>query len=324
MTRDQLRDLVAAASVAPSVHNVQPARWRIEGDGLVLLEDTSRRLVIGDPTGNDAGLSLGAAAEALAIAASARGLQTRLEHCPESGGELRQVARFAFAAGASRDPLADQLGKRASWRGGFATPNSETVAAATALASTDCVVVTDREEIGELARWYDRASFTFVRVDGFRAELRHWMRLSRRHPDWARDGLNAEAMNLSRVEAMGAGAVLGTLFRPLAWLGLARPLLAEARSFDGAAGIALLHRPKDESPFESGRRFHRLWLEIESAGLGANVLAALADEPTNARQIREQYGIASDRRLVTAFRFGVRDGTGFAAARLPLNELLID
>lgn len=324
MMRDQLRELVAEASVAPSVHNVQPARWRIDGDALVLLEDMSRRLTIGDPTGNDAGLSLGAAAEGLAIAASTRGLQTYIRRCAENGGELRQIARVEFSEDGIRDSLAHQLSKRASWRGGFVAPTSEMVSAATALAKPDCLVVTDREEVDRLARWYDQASFTFMRKHGFRGELRRWMRLSRSHPDWARDGLNADAMKLSKVEALGAGAVLGVLFRPLAWLGLARPLLAEAKSFGNAVGVALLHRPKEELPFESGRRFHRLWLEIEEAGFGANVLAALADESTLSRRICEQYGIDADRRLVTAFRFGARVGNGFAPARLPLNELLVD
>ena len=43
MTDVPLHRLVEAAIAAPSVHNVQPARWRIEGDALLLLEDMSRR-----------------------------------------------------------------------------------------------------------------------------------------------------------------------------------------------------------------------------------------------------------------------------------------
>ena len=39
------------------------------------------------------------------------------------------------------------------------------------------------------------------------------MRLRRSHPGWTRDGLNAAAMQLSGIEATGAGAVLGPLFR---------------------------------------------------------------------------------------------------------------
>ncbi|OYW83752.1 MAG: hypothetical protein B7Z20_12125 [Sphingobium sp. 32-64-5] len=117
--------------------------------------------------------------------------------------------------------------------------------------------------------------------------------------------------------------MLGPLFRPLATLGLAPQLLAERKSFGNAVGVVLFHRPRGEPPFESGRHFHRLWLEIEAAGFGANVLAALADNPSIATRVSRDHGIDDSRRLVSAFRFGRRTGTGFAPARLPVGELIV-
>ena len=324
MTPATLRKLVAEASASPSVHNVQPARWRIEGETLVLLEDLQRRLAVGDPTGNDASLSLGAAAEGLVLAASRIGLAARLEPLSGSHGDLRQVARFHFDDGAAEDPLAPQLLRRASWRGPFLPAPGAVKTAAQSLAGPDCTIVTDPAAIGQIAALYDRASFGFMRKDGFRAELLGWMRLKKSHPDWARDGLNAEAMKLSAIEAFGAGLVLGPLFRLLSAVGLARPLLAEASAFRDAAGIALFHRPAQEDPFESGRHFHRCWLAIEKAGFGANVLAALADDEAAATRLCSEHGIPSGNRLVSAFRFGLRKGDGFAPARLPLDTLLLD
>lgn len=324
MTNEDMRDLVAAASVSPSVHNVQPARWKIDGDALILLEDPARRLAVGDPTGNDAALSLGAVAEGLVIAASQAGYAAEIQRCEGEHGGLKQVARFEFTPSTSRDPLADVFGKRASWRGPFLPVDAADKRAARELAGEDRVIVTDESAIVKVAVLYDRASFRFMDNDGFRAELRGWMRLKRSHPRWARDGLNADAMKLSRIEALGAGLVLGPLFRPLAALGLAPALLAESKSFANAVGIALFHRPAGEDPFESGRHFHRLWLEIEAAGFGANVLAAVADDPKVSATIRKEHGIPEGRRLVSAYRFGKRDGEGFAPARLPLSEIVVD
>ncbi len=325
MTADQLRVIVRAAMAAPSVHNVQPARWRIDGETLVLLEDTARRLAVGDPRGNDAAISLGAAAEGAAIAASGAGLTTRIERLTgEESGALRKVARLSFAPGGVPDPLLPVLETRASWRGAFLPPSAQDHAAAAALAGEDRVIITDPSAIARTATLYDRASYAIMRGDAFRAELRHWMRLSPRHRDWARDGLNAAAMQLSGIAAAGAGAVLGPLFRPLAALGLAPALLAEAKTFAHAAAVVLFHRPADEDPFESGRAFHRLWLAIDAAGLGGNVLAALADDPAASAALRDAHGIGAGRRLVSALRIGRRDGPGFPRARLPLSEVLLE
>lgn len=323
MSPDTLRAVVTAALASPSVHNVQPARWRIDGEGLVLLEDTARRLAVGDPHGNDAAISLGAAAEGAAIAATAHGFATQIERLSGDDGALRQVARLTFTPGAALDPLLPVLETRASWRAAFAPPTPETLAAAAALAGDDRIVITDPAEIAPIAALYDRASFGIMRGDGFRAELRHWMRLRKGHRDWARDGLNAAAMQLSALEAAAAGAVLGPLFRPLAKLGLAPALLAEAKGFAHAAGVVLFHRAADEDPFDSGRAFHRLWLAIDAGGLGGNVLAALADDQAAALALRQAAGIGKDRRLVSAFRIGRRSGAGFPRARLPLGEVLL-
>src|SRR5262249_39715024 len=74
MNRQQLENLVAEANLAPSVHNTQPTRWRLADDGSVLIfEDTSRRLTIGDPSGRDAAVSHGAAIEGFALAAGVLG-----------------------------------------------------------------------------------------------------------------------------------------------------------------------------------------------------------------------------------------------------------
>lgn len=325
MNAEGLRSLVAAAIAAPSVHNVQPARWRIYGEALVLGEDTARRLTVGDPRGNDAAISLGAAAEGVAIAASGAGLSTRIERLEgEETGGLRPVARLSFTPGAEPDPLLEWLERRASFRGDFLAPSPQDRVAAQILQWDDRVVVSDPKAIAAAASLYDRASYAIMRDDAFRQELCHWMRLSPRHPDWSRDGLNAAAMQLSRLEALAAGAVLGPLFFPLDLIGVAPALLTEAKGFANATAVILFHRAVGEDPFDSGRAFHRLWLEVEAAGLGGNVLAALADHPATALAISASHGIGADRRLVSALRIGRRSGASFPRARLPLSEVLLD
>jgi nitroreductase len=327
MPADALRELVGEAMLAPSVHNVQPARWRIaDARTIDLFEDVRTRLAVGDPRGNDAGISLGAAAEGLQLAASRRGLALeRHEAPPQTDAALVPVARYVLTpSDAPPDPLAACIAKRASWRGDFARAGTCDREAAQRLAGPDTAILADPAALREAARIFDAASYGFMRDDAFRAELRSWMRFTRRHPRWARDGLNAAAMALGRVEAVGASLVLGPAFGILDRIGLAPSLLAEGKKVAAAAGLAVLHRPSAEPPFESGAHFYRLWLRIEAAGLGAAVLAALADDPAAARQIAQMAGVPSGHRIVSAFRFGRRPaGAAVERARRGLAEVLV-
>ncbi|PCD04300.1 hypothetical protein COC42_08450 [Sphingomonas spermidinifaciens] len=317
--------LVAEAALAPSVHNVQPARWRLVGDdGISLFEGLRSRLATGDPRGNDAAISLGAAAEGMRLAAGRRGLALVPTATPADEPDLRGVAGWRLVDDGEPDPLVGVVEARQSWRAAFAKPTAADRRAAEALVADDAAVVTDPAILKQLAGRYDAASYRFMRDDAFRAELRGWMRLDRRHPRWAVDGLNADAMAMSGIEARGAALVLGPAFRLLARIGLARPLLAEGAKVARGAGLVVFHRPRNEAPFDSGARFYRLWLRIEAAGFGAAVLAALADDPGAAAEIARAAGIGADRRVVSAFRIGRRPpGEQPPRARRPIEEVLV-
>jgi len=58
---EQVREVVEAATLAPSVHNTQPWRFRWDGTALTVHEDASRGLPVLDPDGRERLLSCGAA-----------------------------------------------------------------------------------------------------------------------------------------------------------------------------------------------------------------------------------------------------------------------
>ena len=325
MTRDVWQPLVAEAGLAPSVHNVQPARWRVEGEALVLCEFTGVRLAAADPEGRDAAMSLGAAYEGLKLAASRRNLAltfTPLEGSNENG--ISSVARIVQAGRCEVDPLTDHVAKRQSWRGNFRPPVPEDLDRAGQLASGDCHVFKLASEKHQISKWLAEASLHFMRDKGFRRELVDWMRLSKRNPNWARDGLNADAMRLNRLEALCVPLVLGGGFDLLDRLGLARKLVSEAEQVGNSAAIAVFHRPVDESPFVSGRHFYRLWLRFTAAGFSAAVLAALADDKRSSTELHRLAGLGGKTQILSAFRIGVPDQpAAYPRARLPLGETLL-
>jgi nitroreductase len=326
LTEELLRDLVAEARLAPSVHNVQPTRWRRAAGTLLLLDDTRRRLPVADPEGRDIAISHGAALDAMALALARRGLriaQVTPAGPQERDGPLVPVLRLSLGNG----PVVpcDALASRTSWRGAFLPGDPDTSAALDRLqtACDDLALLRQPQDLAFTAAWADRAGFGFLSDPAHRHELLHWMRLSRRHPDWGRDGLNAEAMALSRLEAGGAGLVLGPLFPLLNRLGLARSLTSERAKTISAAAVALLHRPPDEDALTTGRAFHQAWLAMEAAGLTGCPVSVLVDDPEAHAALVARAGIPADRRLVAAFRIGRPAGTPARhRSRLPVGELI--
>jgi nitroreductase len=322
-TGDHL-ELAAAANRAPSVHNVQPARFRFDdARTITLMENPARRLFVGDPAGSDNLKSIGAALEGLSLALSQRGLA--LEAAPAGG--VHEIARLTISAGADPDALAPLAETRSSYRGVFAgrIDADHRAIAGIGARCPDLHIVEDADAISELARLYDAVNVEVVRNRDYRAELLSWMRLSRKHPHYARDGLNAEHMALSQFEAKAAGLVLGGAFGVLDAAGLAKLLLSDASRVKSAAGLALFHRPAGEAELETGRRFYRVWLEVERAGLALCPMSVLADVPHAASRLLNDYGLAQERKLVTVFRIGRRPAGAriVPRARLPATELIV-
>ncbi len=324
-----LEELLAEVRLAPSVHNVQPTRWRLLGDDrLLLLEDVSRRLPAADPSGHDVRLSHGAALEGLSLALGRRGLRiAEIEPVTEAAisGDLLPVARIAIATGGAFDPLADQVSERISWRGGFRAfgPAGESALDGLPTSSTDLVLVRDPPAVTQIAQLADEAGFHFLCDDAHRAELLRWMRLSRSDPSYERDGLSAEAMAMPGMVALGTRLVLGPLFPLLHRLGLAATLASEQGKFANSV-VALFHRPDGEDPLASGRAFYRAWLAMTAQGLAACPVSVLADRPVSNRQLVERYRVPMGRRLVNVFRLGLPASSPQGGrARLPVAELIV-
>jgi nitroreductase len=77
-----VRTVLALATRAPSVHNVQPWAWRVGADSLNLYADGTRRLLHTDPDGRDLIVSCGAALNHCVVALAALGWQSRIHRFP--------------------------------------------------------------------------------------------------------------------------------------------------------------------------------------------------------------------------------------------------
>lgn len=316
MTLDILR-LAATANLAPSVHNTQPTRWSMGDDGAVWLSaDLARQLPVGDAKGRDLRVSLGAAVEGTILALGLQGLSVRAFDFSDD----RPAVRLELGDGGVADPLCAEVGRRCTWRRGFAPARTDQTQALDiwAAGQVDITLVAGRGDIEAISALNERTSLFFYRDAPYRRELLSWMRLASSDRRYGVDGLSAAALGLSRFEAFGAGLVLGDpAFSILDTVGLVAPLISEKSRTSSAASILLFHRPKSENPIETGRTLYRRLLELSALGLQAWPMSVLADDPSSAAELTEWHGVPVDNRLITAWRVGP-----LPAAALPRRERL--
>lgn len=307
MTPEVLAQIAEEANLAPSVHNTQPVRWQQDGAShLILSLDPGRRLSIGDPSGQDARLSGGAALLGTKFALWRRGFELR---AAEIDGNRVRVA--LGDAPDTHPPSISLLEKRTSYRAGFAAADEQQRSKLSAAIQhrADATLIHDDTTIAALAERNDSASLSVMRNAAFRKELLSWLRLRPSHPDWRRDGLSAEALAMSKVEAMGAALALRRpIFEALAGLGLARKLLDEQTRTRSSTALVAFHRPAEEDRWLSGGAFYELWLRLTEAGFAAWPMAVLADDAEARADVARRAAIADDRTLISVLRVGPHPG----------------
>ncbi len=335
LTREDTLTLVAEANLAPSAHNAQPARWRFLPEGRVLLlEDVRRRIPFADPTGKDAMISLGAAFEGMSLALSRRGLGLGAPDLADSpaGAEpsddepYRLVASTTVGEAGARDPLAEFVTLRRSYRGRFETDASVLESVRALVEAEEGLSVIDAPtEIAELARAHDQTAYRFLKIPEVQAELYEWLRFTPAHPDWHRDGLTADCMAMSSLEARAAVMLFRPgMFRVLKLTGFGRLATAEAGATRSAAALLVLHHSPGRGWFEAGQSFYRIWLELTRLGLSGCPMSALVDDPDECARLRTRCGLVPDAAVVNVLRVGKTPPDGAPKSpRLPPDELVV-
>jgi nitroreductase len=174
-------ECVAAATLAPSIHNTQPWLFRLRRDSIDVLVDPRRKLGTLDPGGRELVLSVGAALLNLRVAARAHGFGSRVRLMPDPDEpDLAATVWLdrAAAAPAGVVALAEAIPRRHTNRRPFAdrpVPFGilEELAGA-AVAEDAALLVVDpalREGVLSLTRTAENRMRTDPR---YRAELAAW------------------------------------------------------------------------------------------------------------------------------------------------------
>lgn len=194
-TQVDLSAAVELARLAPSVHNTQPWRFRVDSGALILGRDPQRQLAVMDPTGRQQTLSCGAALHLARLALRVQGYDTAVEYLPEPddrdtlarltpvpghqvsnedivlerAAHTRHTQRGPFDSRAlSRDVVAGMRGaaeRHGAWVRWLDEPDDQ-VALTVLLARADTAERGDLAYLEELERWTARSEDA---VDGLPA-----------------------------------------------------------------------------------------------------------------------------------------------------------
>ena len=194
-TRSHARDLIRYATLAPNGHNAQPWRFRVAEGRIAILPDLSRRTPVVDPDDHHLFVSLGCAAENLALAAAATGRPGTANFDPQDGGAIMfDFERGPPAPSGMFDAIAQRQSTRADYDGRTVSPTDlDLLAKAAAIPGVDLALLTDRPRINAVRDLVVTGNSAQMADKAFVRELKSWLRFNPTQALRAGDGLYSVA-----------------------------------------------------------------------------------------------------------------------------------
>jgi hypothetical protein len=188
-------DYIRYATLAPNGHNTQPWTFRASAERIEILPDFQRRTPVVDPDDHHLYVSLGCAAENLALAAAARGRLGEVSF--DDTGDGRIVAEFGDGRSSDK-ALFQAIPVRQSTRAAFdfSPASASDIAMLRAAADVPGVALTILQDAPGLARVVDMVAAgnsTQMADPAFMKELKSWMRFNAASAAEKGDGLFSAA-----------------------------------------------------------------------------------------------------------------------------------
>ena len=317
--RPEMRDFIRYATLAPNGHNAQPWRFRIGASQIEILPDFSRRTPVVDPDDHHIFVSLGCAAENLALAAGTRGHPGQLGFEPANHGSVV----LTFGGGPSVPAaLFDAIPKRQSTRADYdgksiSVGHLHVLASAAVIPGVDLVLITERPQMDRVRDLVVTGNSAQIADAAFVQELKKWLRFSPREAMQTGDGLFSATTGNPTLPAWLGPRVFDWVFKAGA------ENEKYAHQIASSAGIAVFVSQKEDREHWvlAGRACQRFALQATALGLKH----AFINQPVEVARLRPE--LASlvgmpGRRPDLVMRFGYGPTLPFSARR-PVESAMI-
>ncbi len=315
----EVTDFVRMATLAANGHNAQPWHFGLHTQGITLSPDYTRRTAVVDPDDHHLFVSLGCAAENLAIAARANGRSAEIR---TSDGPDPRIDVALGVAPTADEVLYQAIPQRQSTRSLY--DGTQVSAADIALLQT--AARQDGVNVLILTEPADRAAVTELVVQGnsaqmddpaFVAELIEWLRFTPDQAMASMDGLFAATSGNPVVPAWLARRMFGQFFTKDAEND------KYARQIASSAGIAVFIGDRADPAYwiNVGRSFQRFALQATVLG----IRNAHINQPIEVPSVRPEFAQllgAPDQRPDLIVRFGRAPALPMSLRR-PVDQVLI-
>jgi hypothetical protein len=313
----RLRMLVRYATLAANSHNTQPWRFRAGRHSIDILPDLTHRTPAVDPDDHHLFVSLGCAAENLAIAAQATGRPGALVVGQDGAG-----IHYAFTSGSpGLTPLLDAIPRRQSTR---AVYDGRPLAAATLsrlseagrIPGVGLILLTERTRIDQVRDLVLAGNSAQIADPAFMRELQQWLRFNPRSALATRDGLFSAASDNPVLPTWLGGPALNLFFTAQGEND------RYARQIASSAGLAIFVGDRADKPhwIQVGRACQRFALTATSLGLRH----AFINQPVEVASLRPELARLigePGKRPDIVMRFGYGPGLPYSLRR-PVEAVL--
>ncbi len=335
-TRDLWKEILNYGRHAPSPHNIQSWRFRLEADGsCTLLYDPTRLLPDTDPTGRFCMVGFGILLEMLNVAAAPRGYSVHIDyatrHLDAHRRGLQTLGRLTLVPRTAADPVETLDRQLILDRRTSRLPYDDVPVAPPVLAELAAVAAgfghklefsSDPAEVKWVVRLNADTMFFDMSEPLSRNEVGGWIRFSREEARRRADGLAAYAMHFPGL-LMKLFVNHNWLFRLPGVYQLVRAIYEH--SMRGTRTVAWLSGAFDthEDRENTGRMMARLWLTMTKHGVYLHPFGSCITNPKAHHQLVEHFANADRQHdLWLLLRLGHSDLPP-QAHRLTLEQLLV-